>query len=412
VKFLDDALSGIKNLAESTWRGAENTVSGVIGAVGDFFTGDVGTQPVPVPEFVQQVRNGKTTDWYRGVAQAKELSEAHKDVDHTVSGLLTRLEASWTGAGSDAARQKIRKFRDVTADAATAFTGNGTSLKMVAGSFDTAKHAMAPMPPRPDKSVVDVLTPWTTDTEAAIGKYNDIAAKNLALYRTYEAQAGAGSAQLTIDYGRLGAFDGGAISITDTPARKKPRGTGPDAPTPGFARADLAPPPPPTTTPGSHDTVDGGAATVLDQGERSSGPIDRGEQDTTAAGFVPSPTSTGFGPGTSPAPAGAGAGLDGGSPGFGAGGVAHGVGGAPPGNRTGTGDSGRGGTAVPGRGVGPRGPAGIGGTAPGAIRGKAAEEDQERRRKYVLDTTLFDEDGTEITDPVHGLPAIPPTIGA
>ncbi|SEB38918.1 hypothetical protein SAMN04489727_1276 [Amycolatopsis tolypomycina] len=419
MSLLDDAKDGIKNLA----HGAEEMVSGAVNAVGDFFRGDVGTQPVPVPEFVEQVRNGNTASWYQGVDKAAALSKSHTGVDHTVSGLLTRLESSWTGAGSDAARQKIQKFRDVTADAATTFTGNGNSLKMVAGSFDTAKHTMDPMPPRPDKSVVDVLTPWTTDTEAAIGNYNNTAAKNLAIYKTYEAQAGAGSSQLTVDYGQLGAFDGGAITVTDTPAGKKPRGTRRDTSTPVTSRADVTPPPP-STTPGSHDIAGARDVTVPGRGEQPL-PSDRGGQDTTTAGFTPSPISTGVGPSTLPAPTAPGVSTGGGSsPYLGMGGLTGGVGGlgsdsgagrAPGGGgRTGAGAPGegvRGGTTVPSRGAGARGPAGTSGMAPGPGRGKGSEEDQEHQRKYVLDTTLFDEDGNEITDPVNGLPAVPPTIG-
>ncbi|MFD9891759.1 hypothetical protein ACFWY9_20665 [Amycolatopsis sp. NPDC059027] len=413
---------------------------GAAGWVDDLFKGNLGTQAVPAPEVIGQVINGDSGDWFRGVGLAETLSVAQRDFTSQTSQILSGLESSWTGSASDAALARIRRFRDVAIDADVTFKGNSRSLATVGHGFTRAQTSMEPLPNRPDKSFFDVVSPWKTDTEKAIDNYNKTVDRNMAIYREYTEQTRAGSAQLSIDYGQLGAYDGGAITAAGSggggrkdpdqgnhhivpPRQQNPWQQAGERTT---ARSS-APVPGSTSEHGRRP----GAQSPGEQGiDRRQAAVPHGRDDTTTAGFVPASSRFGL-PGndsSSVVSGGGGASGVGGSSGSGFPGAAGGNGrDAPSGGSSGrpgfgtgtgkqTGSALRGATTAQGGGAGNAGTApsgGPAGIAPGGGGRNGRGEDRERDRRFVLDDPLFaGSERPDEVDPTTGLPPVPPTIGA
>ncbi|MFE0022558.1 hypothetical protein [Amycolatopsis sp. NPDC059021] len=426
---LDKVKGGGKTLA----RLAEGTA----GWVDDLFKGDLGTQAVPAPKVIEQVINGNSADWFRGVDLARKLSEAQGEFTSRTSLILSGLESSWTGSASDAAQARIRKFRDVAIDADVTFKGNSRSLATVGHGFTRAQTSMEPLPNRPDKSFFDVVTPWKTDTEKAIDKYNKAVDRNLAIYREYTEQTRAGSAQLSIDYGQLGAYDGGAITASGSGGSggREDAGEGNRHAVPPRQQRQAAGDsiaPASTSLPSTRS--ERGPGGQPGSGRRQlSFPHGR-DDDTKAAGVVPPGFRSGLPGSDFPAPSsgGGGSSASGGSSGSGFLGGVAGAGGNGRGTRLG-GSSGRSGFgagtgkqtgSVPGGvngrgGVGAAGNAGTAGSggpagiAPGGGARSGRGGERERERRFVLDDSLFTEgERADEVDPTTGLPPVPPTIGA
>ncbi|MEC3974296.1 hypothetical protein QMK34_03225 [Amycolatopsis sp. H20-H5] len=333
--------------------------------------------------------------------------------------------------------------------ASATFDGNSTNVGAVASHFDYTQSNVKKMPsPPPETSFWDRAKPWDTDTEKAVNDYNATARQNLELYNAYSDHTSTSSGALRADYGDLGTFADGDLTIAKDPVTPPPD----DKSTPGDVHHEsrttqpVTPPPPrpwttplsTTVSPGDHSAgahTGTGSGTGVGSGGRTAVPPGsvRGEEDTVAAGYAPSadPPGPRPGPGTGWLPLGTSVGTGSGAsttPYVGVGDLGNvtggkalpgqpGAGGVPGGGRqSGTGLPGGPGTsggAIGGAGksAGSRAQGGPGGMAQ-AGRG-TKEEDAEHQRKYVLDSdTLFTDEARDDLDPTTGLPPVPPTIGA
>ncbi|MEV7043090.1 hypothetical protein [Amycolatopsis sp. NPDC051061] len=390
--------------------------------------GVVGVQPIE--QETPKILAGSSRQWHDGAATAKSLAGRTRALSDRVMDVSRVFESAWTGQSADAANAHVTKVGRVLDSTSATLDVNAGNVSSVAESYDYTRNNMVPLPSTPPEAGFwDRAAPWDTDTEDAVNKYNADAQRNLELYRTYAASTEQHGSALQSDYGELGMFDGGDITLTKEPAtppsvhgktghpseqpHQHQQVTSPPSTVPPPAVSSVAPP---ITVPGGHDT--GGLPSREVSGD-----------DTTTAGYVPpavTPPSLGsianLPPGplpgsgvpntTSPAPYPVGGS---GYPG-GPGGSGPGSGGVPgDGRRSGVRgglveEPVRGGSAGAGR-TGGKLNGSPGGLAHGG-RGKA-EEDREHHRKYVRDDdTLFTEDDREELDPVTGLPPVPPTIGA
>ncbi|WP_236725337.1 WXG100 family type VII secretion target [Amycolatopsis orientalis] len=392
-------------------------LGGVVGWAGKLLTGDVGAQPVPVPEFVAKVHAGSSSPWHEAAGQAERAAKGQGEHAASLQAIITGLESSWSGRGADAARERIHKLYAVADSADRSMARNQQSVLTAASGFEHTQATLQKMPPRPDKSFGDVISPWDTDTEKAIKKYNEKADFNLAVYKGYESQLKQTQRGLQGDYGQLGFYDGADITLEPPPKdRVTPPPARPSAP--GVSgRGDVehggnagnsgfTPSPPPGHTSGQ--VIPGSGPQVG---------ADLGGEHTSTSGYQPGARDGLSGPngpsiGRGETGTGIGAGVLPGAPGStgGPGGRAGGVGGIPGAGRgsgagvlggAGGAESGRAGSRLTGA---PGAPGGA--MAPGARGGKS--EDTEYARKYGLD-----EAPVEVTDidPETGYTVVPPTIG-
>ncbi|SDW30109.1 PPE family protein [Amycolatopsis xylanica] len=433
MSWFSDIIDAVVDTAEDVGGAVVSAVTDAVNWTGDLFGGDLGTQAMSVPEFVEQVRGGNSQQWHEGVQRAKELSDAHSTASQHMGRLLSDLEASWTGKASDAAHTRVKKLADVVTSASTSFAMNSKSLEAVAGGFDHAKLTLKEMPPPPDKSFGDILTPWDTDTEAAINRYNQRANDNLAIYDSYSRQAQAAVTTLQRDYGQLGFYDGGDVTLAAGRGRPEQHGS-------SGAHHRAAPDHTPAAGPGSVSAASRPAGYALDGHRPSPAPVAQpypADHTVTAAASpvvvhpsslpgdgVPNPAGGGSaaqpwsgGDGdvpprgsarfahtqtpaereeTSQKPTGAGAGIP-------KAGRQSGATFAPSGPHTGS--------SSPGPRAGGRVSAAAGGVAPGG-RAPGGDDGEHLRKVGLTDATAITGDLEKTIDPTTGLTITPPTIGA
>jgi hypothetical protein len=404
--------------------------------VGHLFNGQQ-VPPSPIAQQVDLILAGNSMAWHSGATKAKDLATRHDDLSTRVRSMAGQLEQAWTGKASDAANLRIQKLQYGLDSAGSTFDSNSSNVTSVASYFDYTQQNVKKLPdPPPEAGFLDRLNPWDTDTETAVNQYNADAKKNVDVYNAYATHTSSSGSSLQGDYGDLGQFDSGEITIIKDPATPPPGTSTTGAVVPetrqgtidqrGLVPPGTITPPPAAAVPGAHDT---GTRHVTPPGGVDSG------DDTTTAGFTPAPDTLPVGnvPGTAPGvvPETSKSGTGGVGPYAGVGGLSYlddaghgtgtrvpGAGGAPgAGRQSGAGVPGeagaRGSGSLAGRNAtGSRLQNGPGGAGPGG-RGVNKEEDAEHKRKYVLDEeTLFTDEDRMDLDPVTGLPPAPPTIGA
>ncbi|MBB4685312.1 WXG100 family type VII secretion target [Amycolatopsis jiangsuensis] len=389
--------------------------------------------PVPIEEIVSQVLAGDTGGWHEGATAARELATEQEALSQDLSRTLAKLESTWSGQSSELAASRMQKLRASTIDGGQTFTDNGGTHTTGISMHDALRNRLTPLPPKPGLAPGSRVDWYDYDMLSKVTEYNDTAQQNLELYQDFTTQTQGNSQQLKTDYGTIGAYDGGDVTIDrQSPGpQKSTGGPGPNGPSGGAPTAPGSTPGPGTAPATQHLPGQDPSAPGTGAGSGT------GSDQTTTAGSVP-PSSgplvpgggngpNGYGPGSGP---GSGPGFAGGFGGAGAagGGIAARLGGgggtsarfgsggtaggpeAGPGARSGSG-AGESAASRVGGGRGTAGAKGMSGAAaPGGQRGKK-EEDEEHERKYVLDVDLFADDDKAV-DPATGMRPVPPTLGA
>ncbi|SEP52435.1 hypothetical protein [Amycolatopsis saalfeldensis] len=400
---------------------------------------------VPIEQETPKIMAGSSQEWHTGADTAKALAGRTRGLSDRVLDVARTFESAWTGQSAQAANAHVTKIGHVLDSTSATLDANSGNVSSVASNFDYTKNSMVKLPsPPPEASFWDKAAPWDTDTENAVKKYNADAQRNLEVYKSYATATQQQGSALQSDYGELGTFDGGDITLAKDPAAPPAaHGTGGHGNTPPHQQHQQVGPPSSSAPPSGSPSASGPGAVSGGHDTNGSSFPNAGGEGTSTAGYVPPATSPGGGGGSNlsnlpfgsipgsntpntvgPSPyAVGGFGYPGGGsgPGAGSGGrlpgeSGPGSGGPGSGRQTGARGGGaaeetvRGGPAASGRGGG-RSTSSPGGMAQGG-RGGKTEEDREHERKYVLDDDgLFDEDGKTV-DPVTGLPPVPPTIGA
>jgi hypothetical protein len=390
---------------------------------------------------------------------AAKLSESFAERASQIAAAGSATTEAWQGDASAAAIASAAPLSDSFATAQEQLATTSQALDSAVTAFDHIHSQVEPVPATPPQSgIANSANPFQTDVDAAINDYNAKAAKNVQLYEAYSAAISAARSQVPQSYAEPAPLSGSATAITRTAspigaasAAPPLGGSAADAGQPAATNASAAPGGTPSASPspgGASGTPGGGTAgqgaAATDSTARQTPSTTTPIATTPGAGAALPPARDTFAAGplaSQPRPAGAsdiqrkltGAGPGmGGSGGAGAFGVGAGVPAIDPGGvytRGGTGTGGGAGMRGVGSSVGigpvpgqtPPGhgqPAGRGGVGGPAARGAAGlggmpmgmagrgngEEDQEHRRKYLIepdDQDLFGVDG-QYAPPVIG----------
>ncbi|MET9263401.1 hypothetical protein [Amycolatopsis sp. NPDC004079] len=412
---------------------------------------------VPIEEIVPQVQAGQPGIWHEGSDIAKGLARDQEAVSQDISQILGGLESVWSGTAADKVSQRLQTVRSSMTDAQQTFHDNSGTHTSAASMLDNLRNQMAPMSAEPlTNALRSGKNLFDSDVMAEMRNHNAASDKNLQLYQEFTHQTQANSGQLKYDYGKIGAYDGGGVTVNRQPGgpdagrpavgksgkvgevgKPGPGGgerwtgstgpgvTGPDSQSPGVNGAGGSGLYPGDGNPGSGNPGSGGHPRVPNPSDATSASGYPGPGGPGQSGFVP-PGYAGYQPGGSGPNSGgsSGSGL-GYTPGIGfgpAGGgsqggatTLRGPGGSPgAGSRAGAGEfgprgSGAGTGAARGGAAGERGMPGAGMSGG---RGGKKEDDAEHNRKYVLDTDDIFADEEATIDPVTGLRSTPPTLGA
>lgn len=193
---------------------------------------------LPVHELVRRIHEGDASKWHNAVTTAEAIVTAHEEASERSRRMLQALESSWTGEGADAAARKIRIGEKAARKSAEVYAANARVYTDNAYMFDSIKQQLPQIPENPpERDVVDVLTPWDTDTERQINQYKADVERAQQLYQTYEQTMQAAQQSVVKDFGSLEAFDGELGTIERDESGTGKDGSGKD-PSTGLLRFD------------------------------------------------------------------------------------------------------------------------------------------------------------------------------
>ncbi|MFC5289136.1 hypothetical protein ACFPM7_18965 [Actinokineospora guangxiensis] len=196
------------------------------GVIARLSRGEYGEQAMPIPDVIQAVREGSSEGWHIAASASNVLAAGHVDAVGQATQLLEDVGAGWQGDAAALALRRIMRMIKVSEQASESYEENAKNLTGVAGEFDALKRSVEDMPPHPpDKSLWDIVTPWQTDTEAAISEYNAKATENLEKYNSYASSVESATQRLKLHYGHVEQFD---ADSPPPPPERDDRGYSPD----------------------------------------------------------------------------------------------------------------------------------------------------------------------------------------
>lgn len=368
-------------------------------------------------------------DRLRAGAQHAAMHDARAEIQQLAGKYATRLveiklltsqmEESWHGDAADGAARYSRPATEVLESSGARLDESARDhgpLDRQFHAYDKVLSTVVQLPAKPQSNLLNTLNPLETDTDRAIRKYNDDAARNIAAYTDYYTASGENGRAMPHQFpmppsgpaptvvvvpARGDAGMGPRPTYVPAPAVAADSGSVPTVSVPTVSASAGAPVAgSPTWTTPAYDPVSGTAPQNWPADAGKPVPVGPAPAAPAAAAVPPAPGGAGVSGGAlggvfSRAGDGVGAGRQGGLGGSG--------GAVDSGPRTQGGAETRGRGGVPGA-AGPERGGAAGGGAPGTPRGKASDEDKERKTKYLESEDLGKHWGT--TDPVA-----PPVIG-
>ncbi|MEV6912133.1 hypothetical protein [Amycolatopsis sp. NPDC051071] len=367
-------------------------------------------------DLVRMVKTGPGTASLGEAQRAGALqAQEQQGIEADTLAAVARLENAWTGQGGDAARAGLRPLAQAATQASAALHGSQNTLADQDHAFQATRDSMVEISATPpQRNVLDVASPWDTDTEIQLNERNAAIQRNNEIYNSFTRTSDGHAQVMPVEFGHIAGESDGAFSVGQTPGTggtaEKREITGPGRTSDGepvgvtgrAVQADHRA----GAGPGHDEDALPDQATG---GQRPGGaPVPPGRDDgTEAAGFVrPAPSGIdlpnlpGSGVGNLPA---AGGGADTlnyvagpGRPDAGPVVPPYGRGGSPgairpggPGRSAGSGPYGAVSEAAGRVGAGGQGPAGARGAGgvpvvPAAGRGKGKEEDKEKKSPEYL----------------------------
>ncbi|WP_027927560.1 WXG100 family type VII secretion target [Amycolatopsis benzoatilytica] len=108
-------------------------------------------------------RGGDTAGLRAAAAKVQELSAAYLERAHSVKDLQERMARSWTGDTADAAKAGAGPLERNFRESADPLDLTSASMDTQAGSFESARHAVVEVPPRPERP-----QPWAGPLQAVL----------------------------------------------------------------------------------------------------------------------------------------------------------------------------------------------------------------------------------------------------
>jgi len=204
----------IENAVDSVGDAVSGAVNGAAGALRNLLGGTetiAGTATMSPEALVKTITEGPGPEGLEGERQENETKAKTQDeIEAATRQHMTRLESAWTGAGADAARDKLQAATVPVSNSSQAMVTNANVINGQIESFTTLKNSLhtdvTDNPPQ--KSFWDSATPWDTDTEDAINANNAKVQENLQAYNTYAQTSQANTPQLKTDYGQVTQLGG------------------------------------------------------------------------------------------------------------------------------------------------------------------------------------------------------------
>lgn len=235
-----------------------------------------------IQEIVTRVKAGESAKWQNASSGTDRVMAGHDEAVDLAQGAAQALESAWSGAGADAAREKIKVGSTAAARTADVYRQNRQHYDENVSAFDALKAKLPENLPakEPELSAWDSVTPWDTDQEDKANQYKAQIQETRNQYSTHQSSTVDSSMAVEGNFGRLQEFDGKLGDIS--------QGADADGPT-GSGVIDIPDP----NSDGGGDG--GGPVTTGDPvggGPIGGGPVRGGYQSPDNPGDAPTPSYT------------------------------------------------------------------------------------------------------------------------
>ncbi|WP_410647962.1 hypothetical protein [Amycolatopsis sp. cmx-4-54] len=149
-----------------------------------------------------------------GVLQAQE----QQGIEADTLAAVARLENAWSGQSGDAARAGLRPLAQAATEASAALHVSQNTLANQDHAFQTTRDSMVEVSDTPpQRNVLDVASPWDTDTEIQLNERNAAIQRNNEIYNAFTRTSDGHAQMMPVEFGQIADESDGAFSIGQTP---------------------------------------------------------------------------------------------------------------------------------------------------------------------------------------------------
>ncbi|GAA1250177.1 hypothetical protein GCM10009676_40990 [Prauserella halophila] len=163
-----------------------------------------------IQEIVTRVKAGESAKWQNASNGTDRVMAGHEEAVDLAKGAAQALESSWSGAGADAASEKIKIGSDAAAKTSDVYRQNRQHYDENISAFDALKAKLPENLPaqEPELSAWDSVTPWDTDQEDKANQYKAQVQQAQSQYSTHQSSSLDSSMAVEGNFGQLQEFDG------------------------------------------------------------------------------------------------------------------------------------------------------------------------------------------------------------
>ncbi|MFI7122192.1 hypothetical protein [Amycolatopsis sp. NPDC049868] len=169
-------------------------------------------------DLVRMVKTGPGTASLGEAQRAGALqAQEQQGIEADTLAAVARLENAWTGQGGDAARAGLRPLAQAATEASAALHNSQNTLADQDHAFQTTRDSMVEISATPpQRNVLDVASPWDTDTEIQLNERNAAIQRNNEIYNSFTRTSDGHAQAMPIQFGQITGESDGAFSIGQT----------------------------------------------------------------------------------------------------------------------------------------------------------------------------------------------------
>jgi hypothetical protein len=136
-----------------------------------------------------------------------EVQAGHVELESMTKKLIGTMAEAWRGDAAELAHSRLNPMVSTLQLSQDDLARAKDLTSRQSDSFHDAANALVPVPPKPNNNLLNVMTPWHTDLDDEINRWNAAQSRNIQVYASYTSASTYNHDGMPTSYGDVSSTD-------------------------------------------------------------------------------------------------------------------------------------------------------------------------------------------------------------